>query len=137
MAKGGLSEKEAALIAEARAALARKSAARAPEHPAQPAAPSVAAPRPAPVPQAAPAQQPAAPGASASGAGTAGTEPFRATRPDPAAMAARIASLMQAERDATLRRKQKMKQTGTAIVVIAFVPVILWAAAKLISQLYR
>ena len=50
-------------------------------------------------------------------------------------IAARIAAMMEAEREQTMRRKQKMKQTGTAIVVIGFVPVILWAAFKLISQL--
>ncbi len=120
MAKDGLSAREAALIAEARAALARKAA--------QGASPT------APQPISPPQSQPSAPPLAAAGPQT---EPFRAAKPDPAVIAARIAAMMEAEREQTLRRKQKMKQTGTAIVVIAFVPVILWAAAKLLAQLMR
>ena len=151
MAKGGLSDKEAALIAEARAALARKAAGEAaaktpvtappattpppsPPPPASAAAPRAAATRPA---TGAASLTPAARPASAPAPASAAMPPATDARPktDPAVIAARIAAMMEAEREQTMRRKQKMKQTGTTIVVVGFVPVILWAAYKLIAQL--
>lgn len=129
MAKGGLSDKEAALIAEARAAIARKAA----DDAAKRAAASGqvpatrASPAPAAVPPLAPTTTPALEAQQSDSA--------RPAKADPTVIAARIAAMMEAEREQTMRRKQKMKQTGTVIVVIGFVPVILWAAFKLIAQL--
>ena len=159
MAKGGLSDKESVLIAEARAAIARKAAddaakrvagsGQAPAAPAtaptesspRPAVPATARPAPTPTPapatRAAPAPSAAPPIARAATPGLEAqqSDSARPAKADPAVIAARIAAMMEAEREQTMRRKQKMKQTGTVIVVIGFVPVILWAAFKLIAQL--
>lgn len=144
MAKGGLSDKEAALIAEARAAIARKAADEAAKRAAgsgqvpatAPAAPAPAAARPAATRASpAPAADPPLARTATSALAAQQSDSARPAKADPAVIAARIAAMMEAEREQTMRRKQKMKQTGTVIVVIGFVPVILWAAFKLIAQL--
>lgn len=136
MAKEKLSEKESALIAsalaEAATLRARGDASRPEPH--ETPRPAVRAPASA-SPSAPAATQTTAPGAAPGTAPAAVPAPTRA--PAPAAFAGRIARMMEAERAETLKRKQRMKTAGTALIVAAALPVMAWALLKLLAQLAR
>lgn len=102
-----LSAKEAALIAAARAGLSGADSAPPESEPVRDPAPAMATP-------------PVGPPAT-----------------DPAALAERLASLIQAERESSQRRMRRMKTAGTAIAAVAALPIMAWAVVTLVSQLIR
>lgn len=120
MGRLGLSEKEQALIAQARREAAARSAQAAGPVPGS--APRAALP-PLPASVAAAQPEPSPVGAAA---------PSAAPRLDPYEQAAR---LIQAERRESVRRKALLQRTGTAVAAVFIAPMLLFAVLMLVQML--